>query len=111
MVKLINQPIVFILELVMLYSFGYFAYSKGINSFTRFAFAIAAIALGVILWSLLAAPKSGHRLPMPYLAVFRGGLFLVAAFFLYQLQMKNFALIVAILAITTQLISYLTEPD
>jgi hypothetical protein len=48
---------------------------------------------------------------MPYLAVFRGGMFLVAAFFLYQLQMKNFALIVAILAIATQLVSYLTEPD
>ncbi len=111
MVKLINQPIVFALELIMLYSFGHFAYSKGINSFSRVAFTIAAIILGVGLWSLLAAPKSGHRLPMPYLTVFRGGMFLVAAFFLYQLQMKNFALIVAILAIATQLVSYLTEPD
>lgn len=46
MVKLINQPIVFALELIMLYSFGHFAYSKGINSFSRVAFTIAAIVLG-----------------------------------------------------------------
>jgi len=61
------------------------------------------------LWAFFAAPKSVHRLKMPYLAIFRASIFLIASFLLYQTEQKNIAIAFALLAIVTQAVSFFAE--
>lgn len=109
MIKLINQVVVFILEIIMLITFGYFGFARQWNIIPKILLTIFIIATAIGLWAIFAAPRSGHRLEMPYLAIFRASMFLLAAFLLFQLENKNLAIALATLAIVTQIISYLNE--
>jgi hypothetical protein len=93
----------------MIASFGCYGYSRGFNVPTRFVFSVSMIAICVALWAFLAAPKSTHRLPMPYLGLFRGIMFLFTAFFLFLFQLQTFAIAIGVLAVITQIVSYYTE--
>lgn len=109
MIKSINQIVAFALEIIMLVTYGYFGMTRPWNLIVRLLFTILVISLAVLLWSKFAAPKSGQRLKMPYLALFRAAMFLVAAFFLFQTGHKNLAFMVTGVIIITQLVSYFTE--
>ncbi|MEX6686820.1 YrdB family protein [Danxiaibacter flavus] len=111
MLKAIFQVIVFIMELVMLYSFGFFAYKAGSNTLTHYTLAILLTAGCIILWGVFAAPKSAKRLNMPYLGLFRCGMFLTAALFLFLLDLKTMAIAMAALAVITQVASFYVEKD
>jgi hypothetical protein len=105
MAKYLNQLIVFILELLMLGILGFYGFQKGSNTLTKYAFAILLPAIVILLWGYFAAPKSAHRLPMPYLAMFRGLCFLLASYALYKSNQPSAALIIAFLSVSTQLTS------
>lgn len=109
MVKIALQSLAFILEVIMLGVFGYYGYQNPFWHLPATLSSVILIGLGIILWGILAAPKSKNRLKMPYLALFRGVMFLLAAFFLFQSGFKNYAVIMAFLAISTQIVSYFTE--
>ena len=109
MIKTINQIFVFALELVMIFGYGYFAITRPWNLTLRILFSITIITVTILLWAVFAAPKSGHRLEMPYLAIFRAFMFLIAALFLFQMGHKYGVICLVGLIIITQAISYLTE--
>lgn len=111
MLKAIYQVIVFTMELVMLYSFWLFGYKTGSNTLTHYVLAILLTAICIILWGIFAAPKSTKRLAMPYLGLFRCGMFLTAALFLFLLDQKTLAVVMAALAITTQAAAFYVEID
>lgn len=100
---------VFLMELLMLIAFGCYGYSIPAGMPLRISLAGGFVILAVILWAVFAAPNSGHRLPLPALAIFRAVMFLVAAFFIYRLGLKSMALIMAVMAVVTQTISCFTE--
>ncbi|HEY4288519.1 MAG TPA: YrdB family protein [Puia sp.] len=109
MLKPAVQIVVFLMELLMLIAFGCYGYSIPTDMLLRINLAASFVILAVILWALFAAPNSGRRLPLPALAIFRAGMFLVAAFFIYRLAYKSMALIMGGLAVITQTISCFTE--
>jgi len=109
MVKSVNQVLVFILEIIMFIAFGYFGFARQWNLIPKLLLTIFIITTAVALWAVFAAPKSGHRLEMPYLAIFRATMFLLAAFLLFRLDYRNLAIALAALAIVTQIISFFTE--
>lgn len=109
MLKTLNQTITFLLEVAMLISFGYYPMVKSWNLLPKISLAISLIVAAVLLWAIFAAPRSVNRLDMPYLALFRGALFLIASFLLYQSGQKNIALVLAALAIVTQTFSFITN--
>lgn len=111
MLKTLNQTTTFLLEIAMLISMGYYAMAKPWSLLPKVALAIGLIAVAILLWAILAAPRSTNRLDMPYLVLFRAGMFLVASFLLYQSGQKNIALVLAALAIVTQTISLFTEVE
>ena len=111
MIKSINQIFVFILEIIMLISYGYFGMTRQWNLASRLLLALLIVSIAILLWARFAAPKSVHRLRMPYLAFFRVLMFSVSAFMLFQSGHKNFALIVFAFALLTQTISYFTEQE
>jgi hypothetical protein len=109
MLKPAVQIVVFLMELLMPIAFACYGYNKPIDGPLRIALAAGLVLAAIILWAVLAAPNSRHRLPLPALAIFRASMFLVAAFFFYQLGFQNLALMMAALAVTTQILSCFTE--
>lgn len=109
--KIVNQGIVFIIELIMLCSFAFFGFQKGNTTLVKLASAIAIPMLTIVIWSYWAAPKSRHRLDMPYLALFRLLLFLLASLALYKCGQIKYAIILAVFSTLTQIISLLKEND
>jgi len=107
--KTLNQAIVFLLEISMLISLGYYGFSKSWSLLPKTIFAFFLIVFAIFLWAFFAAPKSVHRLKMPYLAIFRASIFLIASFLLYQTEQKNIAIAFAVLAIVTQAVSFFAE--
>lgn len=111
MLKIINQTIVFLIELIMFGSFAYFGFQKGNDLFQKYGFAIILSFLAIFMWAYWAAPKSGNRLSMPYLAIFRLSLFLLASYFLHKCGHTKFALILAFISLITQISSVFLEPN
>lgn len=109
MLKTINQVIVFLLEMAMLVTYGYYGMTRPWNLALKLLFTFLILAAAIGLWSVFAAPKSGQRLEMPYLALFRAGMFLTAAFLLFQCGHRNTALIFAVIILITQAVSWFTE--
>ena len=93
----------------MLVAFGWYGYSRATDMLLRIGLAAGFLTTAVILWAVFAAPNSRRRLRLPALAVFRAAMFLVAAFFYYRLGLEVIALVMAALAVTTQILSYFTE--
>jgi uncharacterized protein DUF2568 len=109
MIKSINQILVFILEMIMLFSYGYFGMTRQWNFSPKLLFTFLFVSAAIILWSIFAAPKSGRRLAMPYLSIFRMLMFSLSAFLLVECGYKNFGMIVFIFSLVTQAMSLFTE--
>lgn len=109
MIKGINLVIVFLLEVAMLVSYGLYGMTRQWSFLPKLLFTIFIISTAIVLWSIFAAPKSGYRLEMPYLAIFRAGMFLLSAWCLYESGYKNIALVLALLTAITQIVSLFTE--
>lgn len=107
MVIALNKGIVFLLEMAMIVSFAYFGFQKGGSIYAKWLLAAALPVIAILLWGYFAAPKSAHRLSMPYLAFFRAAMFLAAACCMYPCNKVSAAIsVAAVLAITTQFLSY-----
>lgn len=109
MLRYTNQIAVFIIELIMIGSLAYFGFQKGSSTIAKYALAIMLPVLAILLWSYFAAPKSSHRLKMPYLALFRLTLFLIASYLLYKCNKSEAAILVAVLSTITQVVSYFLD--
>lgn len=109
MLKSLNPVIVFMLELVMIASLANYGYQRNTTALNRYFLAFLLPIAAMILWAIFAAPKSSHRLAMPYLALFRAGMFLISAVAVFQIGHKKIALLLVVLAIVTQAISYVAE--
>ncbi|MBK9510916.1 MAG: YrdB family protein [Cytophagaceae bacterium] len=70
-IKLINHPLAFGLELVLFFGVGYWGYFQCKTTLAKWGIAILCFMILVILWALFAAPKSGMRLKYPMLNIFK----------------------------------------
>lgn len=109
MLKPVVQVVVFFLELLMLFAFGWYGYNLAAGAFLRVLAAAGLVTAAIVAWAIFAAPNSKYRLSLPALALFRAAMFLTAAFFIYRLGFEVWALIVAVIAIVTQILSRFTE--
>jgi hypothetical protein len=109
MLKYLNMPLVFFLELAMLVAFALFGYRTGSTALLRIGLAILFPAFVIAGWSYWGAPKSSHRLKMPCQVFFRILMFLAASGLFYICRYTTVALIMAALTVVTQTISYFTE--
>gem|GEM_PF-4262740 len=110
MIKVLNQAVLFILEMIMLYAFFAFGYSLGETVVWRCVWAILLTGMLIAVWAVYAAPKSGRRLSMPGLGLLRGFLLLASSCFLYRTHHHMVLTVTtAILAVVTQILSYRYE--
>ncbi len=77
--KQLNLLVSFLLELIMLYLYGYWGYNTGEHPVMSYVLAVLLPGIVIILWGVWAAPKSKHRLKNPLRSVVKLSLFLLAA--------------------------------
>lgn len=105
MIYTANLIVMFFVELAMLAIFAFYGYEIGDTTILRIVYAVLLPTLALVIWRVWAAPKAKRQLKMPYLVLFRMGLFLVAAYLLYHLGQKTQAIVFASIAMITQIIS------
>lgn len=108
-IKLINHPLAFGLELVLFFGVGYWGYFQGKTTLAKWAIAILCFMILVILWALFAAPKSGMRLKYPLLNIFKLLIFSAGTFAFWNLGKTWLAIVYTLLFILSVGLSYLEE--
>jgi len=81
--KVFNDILAFIVEIVMLVALCISGYQLTTKPFLQYTMAIVLPALVIVLWAIWAAPKSKRRLRFPWLSVFKITLFLITALLLF----------------------------
>lgn len=92
------MALAFALELAMLASIGRWGFLQGKTTLSKYLIAIVLVLAAATLWGILAAPRSGQRLPLMPRLVFELGMFLLAAFLLHLSRHTTLAVWFAVLA-------------
>ena len=92
LIKSINQVIYFLVELSMLASLGYTGFQLSQHPFGKYVTGIGLPLLAAILWGVFAAPRSAHRLELPYRSLFALTLFGLTVFLLYRTGQTRLAI-------------------
>lgn len=71
-----------------------------------FLLGIGLPLIAAVLWGVWAAPRSAHRLPMPYRTLFIFGLFALSAYLLHGAGNSKLAVAFAILALISTLLTF-----
>lgn len=104
--KALNLAAAFLLEVVLLVAFCYWGFHASHSSTLQWLLGIGAPVGAIILWSVLAAPKSDHRLSRSPLAVFRVAIFTLAAACLFSVHEKTVAIIFEIISVLNIVLLY-----
>lgn len=107
--RFIHQFVAFSLELVMVATFGYWGVKNSQSLPMKWVAGIGMPLVAIVLWGIFAAPRSAHRLPLPYQILFSWALFSIAGYLLYQTGHKTMAFVFCGLAFGSGLIAYFTE--
>ena len=102
--KGINIALSFLLELAMLIAIGYWGYHGSPNTLTRWTLAIGLPLILVIVWGIFFAPRSNRRLPAIPGSLLSLGLFLLAAFALYQSDQPTAGITLAIISVVNRIL-------
>lgn len=84
LIRYFHMTLAFGLELSMLTAYGYWGYLQGKSTSLKYLFASLIVIAAIILWGLFAAPKANYRLSFYPRLFLELGMFLLAAFLLYQ---------------------------
>ena len=102
--KGVNAALAFLLELAMIASFGYWGYQSTTNALMKWLLAIGLPLVVIVVWALYFAPKGPRRLTSMPGSLLSLGLFLLAAFALYQSDQPVAAVAFAALAIVNRML-------
>ncbi len=78
-IKQFNLLISFLLELIMLFLYGYWGYKTGEHPVMSYVLAVLLPGVVIVLWGIWAAPRSKRRLKNPLRSVVKLSLLLMAA--------------------------------
>lgn len=104
MLKLLNLGIVFLLELCMYASLGYWGFQGKKSFLVKCLLGIGLPLFAAILWGIFAAPSSQHRLKLPLRLIFKLVLFSVAAFALYKTGHTILAMLFGAVAVVSEVL-------
>src|SRR4051794_4732997 len=98
--RVLSLALKFAVELAAFTAFGYWGAHVG-GGATSVFLAIAAPALAIVLWALLAAPRSTRRLPRSARVPFELGVFVLAVAALFAAGASTAAAVLALLVATS----------
>jgi hypothetical protein len=103
LLKGLNATLYFLLELSMLGAFGYAGFHSSHHPLGKYFIGVGLPLLAATLWGIFAAPRSTHRLVLPYRSLFALTLFGIAFFLLYRAGYPRLAFGLAIIAVVSEI--------
>lgn len=97
--KMLNLLLRFALELVLLFSLGYWGFHVQIALFMQFVLGLALPVLAALVWGLFVSPKASVKVPLVAVLFIEAVLFAAAAMCLIASGFTTFAVIFAVLAV------------
>lgn len=91
--RMLNVTVAFLLEVALIISFGYWGFHAFRSTFVEWLLGIGSPVGAIVLWGIVAAPKSSHRLSPAPLTVFRIVIFTLAAVCLFLVHEKTIAIV------------------
>ncbi|HEY4788167.1 MAG TPA: YrdB family protein [Bacteroidales bacterium] len=91
-IKSLNLLVSFLLELMMLCLYSYWAYHSREIVVMRYLLAVLVPVAAVVLWGIWAAPKSKRRLKNPARSVFKLALLLLSAVLCFKAGQQSWAI-------------------
>ena len=101
-IKVINLIVAFSLEIAMLIVLGYWGFQTGKTTFWKYTLAATLPLIAMLLWGILAAPRSEQRLDTPYRIAFELAMFFLASFLLYKSGYAKLGLSFAMIALLSE---------
>lgn len=108
-VKGINVTLAFLLELAMLFAFGYWGWQRGQSGPAKWGLMLGLPLLAVLVWGAFFAPQARWRLSITPGLLLSLGLFLLAALALYQAHQPVAALVLAVIAMLNRVLALLWQ--
>lgn len=106
LLKGLNKVVYFLLELSMLTALGYTGFQSSQHPFWKYVLAIGLPLVAIVIWGIYQAPRSEHRLPIPYRAIVAMALFGITTFMLYRTHHFRLAIAFGIVACICQGLAY-----
>ncbi|AKD55583.1 YrdB family protein [Spirosoma radiotolerans] len=102
--KVIHQLVAFSLEIAMLISLGMWGFHGDKSTGLKYLMGLGLPLLVAGLWGVWAAPRSSHRLELPYRLLFSLTLFGMAAASFYKMGYPRLAYVFAGVAVISALL-------
>ncbi|WP_394333028.1 YrdB family protein [Mucilaginibacter lappiensis] len=99
----------FLLEICTIVSLVYWGFHNHRSIILSYLLGIGTPLLAAGIWSVLAAPLSAHRLPMPYREIFSIIFFWGSAILLYQSGVKIYAIVFMIISLLSVIVASCLE--
>lgn len=100
--KQLNLALKFFIELVMLVAFAYFGWTMPQQLVWKIVLPLVILAVVIVLWGRVAAPKSPRRLPFAKRVAFGLAMFMFATIALYVAGQPMLALIYAAIVLVCE---------
>ena len=104
--KGINLALAFLLELVMLFAFGYWGFQTGDSAVVHWLFGLGLPIIAIIIWSIYNAPQSKRRLPRTPRTILEVVMFALAALALVAAGQTTWGIIFIVVVLINQLLLY-----
>lgn len=107
--KLLNAPLGFCLEIGMYIAYALWAYSVGQTPILKWVYAIVLTLSIAIIWGIFASPDPAVHLNSAIVYMIQILLFLCAALLLYLMGRTSWAIGLAVLSIASTIIAITTK--
>lgn len=101
--KGLNLALSFLLELIMLFAYGYWGFNTGDSTIVHILFGIGLPVIAIIIWSIYNAPMSKRRLPRTPRTILEVVMFALGALMLALAGQTQWAIVFVVLIVINQI--------
>ena len=107
--KGMNLALSFLLELIMLFAYGYWGFSTGSSNLVQWILGLGVPAIAIIIWSIYNAPMSKRRLPRTPRTILEVLMFGLGALLLALAGQSQWAIVFVVLIVINQIGIYVWQ--
>ncbi|MEP6988729.1 MAG: YrdB family protein [Chloroflexota bacterium] len=107
--KGINLGLSFLLELIMLFAYGYWGFTAGSSNLVHWVLGVGVPLVAIVIWSIYNAPMSKRRLPRTPRTILEVLMFSLGALMLALAGQTQWAIVFVVLIVINQIGLYIWQ--
>ncbi|MBA3870738.1 MAG: YrdB family protein [Anaerolineae bacterium] len=107
--KGINLGLSFLLELIMLFAYGYWGFTAGSSNLVHWVLGVGVPLVAIVIWSIYNAPMSKRRLPRTPRTMLEVLMFSLGALMLALAGQTQWAIVFVVLIVINQIGLYIWQ--